>query len=77
MAFYKGDVIDLIRNFVGNKITIKCLNKASITLIPKKHGSERVSNFRLISVINIIAKLIIKLMTNTLQPYISKLIAHN
>lgn len=71
------NIMELLSQFMSNQITIQCLNKAAVTLIPKKCNSEKVSDHRPISIINTVAKIITKIMTNRLQPHLSTLITHN
>jgi hypothetical protein len=45
------------------------LNSASIALIPNKEGAEEVTDFRPISLVHAIAKLISKMMATRLAPF--------
>lgn len=69
------DVIDFIKGFLSGK-DIGCVNRASITLILKKQGASQISDFRPISVINTMAKIITKLMANRLQPHLKHLVSN-
>lgn len=73
----RADIMKLLKEFQGNRVTIKCLNKAAMTLIPKKTNPEQLSDYIPVNVINTIAKLVTKIMANRLQPHLSKLISHD
>ena len=51
------------------------LNHTLITLIPKIQSSRRVTNFRPISLSNMLYKLIAKVLANRLQKFLPKLIS--
>ena len=52
------------------------LNLADVSLIPKKDGAEDISDFRPISLIHAIAKIIAKMMSNRLAPHMNELVSH-
>ena len=51
------------------------LNSADVALIPKKDGAEDIADFRPISLINAIAKIIAKVMSNRLAPHMNDLVS--
>lgn len=51
------------------------LNSANIALLPKKEGAECVSDFRPISLIHIIPKIIVKAMALRLRPKMDHIIS--
>ena len=73
----KSDIIAVIRAFQRQGISLAPLNKATITLIPKKPNPTRPTDYRPISVINSIVKIITKLLANRLAPMLDSLIAPN
>ncbi|XP_078158180.1 uncharacterized protein LOC144553861 [Carex rostrata] len=73
----RGDLMELIEDFHTNTRSIKALNKASITLIPKKEAPTAISDYRPISVINTVVKIITKILANRLQNHLPMLIAPN
>jgi len=54
---------------------LNLLNKANIILIPKKEGAEDIRDYRPISLIHGIAKIISKLLALRLTPFINELIS--
>jgi hypothetical protein len=52
------------------------LNSANIALLPKKEGAEEVSDFRPISLIHAIAKIITKMLATRLAPFMNELISN-
>jgi mannosylglycoprotein endo-beta-mannosidase len=54
---------------------INLLNKASIILLPKREGVENISDFRPISLIHAVAKIITKILALRPAPFIGKLIS--
>jgi hypothetical protein len=52
------------------------LNSANIALLPKKDGAEEVSDFRPISLIHAIAKIIAKLLALRLAPFMNDLVSN-
>lgn len=53
------------------------LNSTFIALILKKSNTECVSDFRLISLCNVLYKLVSKLLNNTLKPFMHDIISSN
>jgi hypothetical protein len=52
------------------------LNSANIALLPKKEGAEEVSDFRPISLIHAIAKIISKMLATRLGPLMNELVSN-
>jgi hypothetical protein len=51
------------------------LNSANIALLPKKEGAEEITDFRPISLIHAIAKLIAKMLALRLAPFMNDLVS--
>ena len=51
------------------------LNSSNIALIPKKDGAEDISNFRPISLIHVVAKLLAKMMATRLSVHMNDLVS--
>lgn len=73
----KSDIMDFIKEFMNRGVSMNSINRAIITLIPKKANPEKVSDYRPISVINTVVKLVTKVMANRLQAHLHRLIAPN
>jgi mannosylglycoprotein endo-beta-mannosidase len=74
----KGDIMAVINKFSGLRTNeLHWLNSANIALIPKKDGAEDISDFRPISLIHAIAKLISKMMAARLAPHMNKLVSNS
>jgi hypothetical protein len=84
-AFYKrawpiikGEVmVAILKLYVGDGRTFERLNRALITLIPKKQDAEEVGDFRPISLVHSFAKLFSKLIANRLRPKMESLVSKN
>jgi hypothetical protein len=82
-AFYKScwDIIseDVMRaiNLFGDlhAANFHWLNSANIALLPKKDGAEEISDFRPISLIHGIAKIIAKMLSLRLAPHMDDLVS--
>jgi hypothetical protein len=73
----KEDFYKLCSAFHGGEICLQSINGSFITLIPKVDGPTRVNDFRPISLLNSLVKLLTKLLANRLQPLITKIIHWN
>ncbi|KAK9288102.1 hypothetical protein L1049_016549 [Liquidambar formosana] len=71
----KFDVVNTVRSFFLGGFMLKQLNHTNIALIPKTDSAYVVHHFRPISLCNVIYKLIAKILSNRLQPFLSKLIS--
>jgi hypothetical protein len=73
----KGDIYQLCLDFFEERIDLQALNNSYITLIPKVNFSMGVNDFKPISLLNCIDKIITKLMGERLQSIIIPLIHQN
>jgi hypothetical protein len=84
-AFYKkawpiikSDIMAaLLKLYVGDGRTFDRLNRALITLIPKKQDAEEVGDYRPISLVHSFGKLFSKIMANRLRPRMDELVSKN
>ena len=73
----KVDVMRVIHQFSSLQTTnLHWLNSANIVLIPKKDGAESISDFRPISLIHAIAKIIAKMMATRMTPHMHDLVSN-
>jgi hypothetical protein len=71
------DVKDLIKDFYNGSVTLESINSSFITLIPKLDSPSTPNDFRHISLLNSVLKIITKLLANRLQKIILKLVCTN
>jgi hypothetical protein len=67
----------LLKLYVGDGRSFGRLNRALITLIPKKLDAQEVGDFRPISLVHSFAKLFSKLLANRLRPKMEGLVSAN
>ena len=70
----KKDIIDTFKNFHSHNIFEKSFNATYITLIPKKNGAKKLRDFRPISLIRSVYKLLSKVSTESLKKVVDKLV---
>jgi Reverse transcriptase (RNA-dependent DNA polymerase) len=73
----KSKILALFNEFFHGRLNMLHINKANITMIPKKDGPQTVEDFRPISVINLFPKLISKVLATQLAGKLSALISTN
>ena len=69
------DVSRVVLSCLNSTSILRSINHTFITLIPKVHNPERVSNFRPISLCNVIYKIISKAIANHLKPLLNSIIS--
>ena len=69
------DVTQAVLSYLNSGAILKSINHTFITLIPKVNNPERVSNFRPISLCNVIYKIISKVIANHLKPMLNSIIS--
>jgi retron-type reverse transcriptase len=72
-----NDVRDLIKQFYDGNLNLESINSSFITLIPKVDNPLHPSDFRPISLLNTVLKVITKLLANRLQKIILQLVHKN
>jgi hypothetical protein len=71
------DIKELIMDFYEEKISFESINSSLITPIPKCQNPTNANDFRPISLLNSVLKIITKLLANRLQKIILKLVHKN
>lgn len=68
-------VLNFFNEFHSSGFIQRGVNSSFIVLIPKKHNSLEIGDFRPISLINCSLKLLLKVMTNRLKPFLGACIS--
>lgn len=63
----KEHIMGIFNEWFSGNIDLFSVNKAFIVLIPKKDGADRVSDFRPISLVHAIPKIMSKVLVNRLK----------
>jgi len=69
------DVIQAVLSSLNSGSILKSINHTFITLIPKVQNPKRVTEFRPISLYNVIYKIVSKVITNCLKPWNNSIIS--
>ena len=70
----KKDVMDFFKDFHQHGRFVKSLNSTFLVLIPKKEGVEDIKDFRPISMVGSLYKLLAKVLANRLKKVMSRLV---
>ena len=73
----KDDVKQLLVDFYEGQTSLESINASFITLIPKTEAPLTPADFRPISLLNSVFKIITKILANRLQKFILKLVHKN
>jgi hypothetical protein len=73
----KEDIYKLCLDFFDGAVDLQAINNSFITLVPKVNNPTTVNDFRLISLINCVVKIITKLLGDRLQKVIISLVHQN
>jgi hypothetical protein len=71
------DIMQLISDFFDEKISLESINSSLITLVPKQYNTNSPNDFRPISLLNSVLKIITKLLANRLQRVILSMVHKN
>lgn len=72
----KDDILLVINSFSNLQTrNFHWLNSANIALVPKKDGAEEISDFRPISLIHAVAKLIANILATRLAPHMNDIVS--
>ena len=69
------DISQAVPSYLNSRSILKSSNHSFITLIPKVQNLERVSDFRPISLSNVIYKIVSKVIVNRLKPLLDSIIS--
>jgi hypothetical protein len=74
MLLIKHGIYDLCMDFFEGKVNLQAINSSFITLIPKVNTPTNLNDFRSISLINCVVKIITKLLEDRLQSVVMPLV---
>ncbi|KAL5798171.1 hypothetical protein ACOSQ2_002991 [Xanthoceras sorbifolium] len=72
-----NEVIDACLEYLNDNKDLSHLNSTAIVLIPKIHAANRMTDFRPISLCNVLYKLIAKALTNRLRLVLGKVVSES
>ena len=72
-----NDVTCMVLNVLDSNMSIADINRTNITLIPKINSPSKMSDFRLISLSNVVCKLVSKVIANRLKNILPQIISEN
>ena len=70
-------IICMVLNVLNSNMSIVDINRTNITLIPKINSPSRLSDFRPISLCNVVYKLVSKILANCLKNFLPQIIIEN
>ena len=70
-------ITSMVLNVLNNNLSVADLNRTNISLIPKTNNPKKMTDFRPISLCNVVYKLISKILANKLKPLLPHLITEN
>ena len=73
--FAKEEILDMFKEFYEQNVFLKSLNNTFLVLLPKKGGAEDLGDFRPISLLGGLYKLLAKVMANRLKKVIGRVVS--
>ena len=73
--FVKEEILEMFKEFYDYNIFLKSLNNTFLVLLPKKGGAEDLGDFRPISLLGGLYKLLAKVLANRLKKVIGKVVS--
>lgn len=77
LEFLKDDFVKLMDEFYRFGKIVKGLNHSFIMLIPKREGAQNLQDFRPISLIGCVYKVIVRVIARRLSKVLEKVISEN
>lgn len=71
------DVVNFICEWWGGRLSLNVVNHTNIVLIPRVKTLRKVSDFRPISLCNVLYKIVSKLLANRLKPLLNDILSEN
>ena len=73
--FVKEEVLEMFKDFHEQKAFLKSLNATFLVLIPKKGGAEELGDFRPISLVGGLYKLLAKVLANRIKNVVGRVVS--
>ena len=73
----KEDICHIVQRFYEHNIDLANVNKANVIMIQKKEAPQEISDYQPISVLNVIPKLLAKILANRLRSLLPQFISQN
>ena len=73
--FVKEEVIDFFKKFFEHKKFVRCLNATFLVMIPKKGNVEDIKDYKPISMLGGVYKILAKVLANKLRRVIDKVVS--
>ena len=73
--FAKEEILDMFKEFYEQNVFLKSLNNTFLVLLPKKGGAEDLGDFRPISLLGGLYKLLAKVLANRLKKVIGRVVS--
>ena len=76
-SIIKEDLVQAVMSFYRHRTTrLNLINEANIVLLPKIQDAASLSDYRTISLINNVVKIITKILANRLAPHLNSLVSY-
>ena len=75
--FVKEEVLEMFKEFHEQNAFLKSLNNTFLVLIPKRGGTEELGDFRPISLLGGLYKLLAKVLANRIKNVIGRVVSSN